>query len=200
MLDKIKDLILDRPAFFRLFLRIVTRDWRSYRQVIAEEICLQEDERLLDIACGPATLSELFPKASYLGIDINPGYVSQGQKLGYCLQCMDALNPGFADETFDHILIVAFIHHLPDNKVRRLLSQVKRVLRTEGRVVVIENMQITSKWNLLGRFLVSLDRGRYIRTQAQYADLLKPCLSIQKQYQIKTGVYDQAVFVLSKTK
>lgn len=83
---------------------------------------------VLDVGCGDAAVIEHCrqhrPNLDFIGIDIRP---LPGEETFLCADCR-ALP--FADETFDCVLMLAVIEHVPDQRI--VLAETQRILRRGG--------------------------------------------------------------------
>lgn len=101
---------------------------------------LGRGSRVLELGCGLGNdgLELLRAGLEVTATDIAPGHLAEAQRLhreaGYESACahllVDAENLPFADGSFDGVLVVAALHHLPDP--RRALAEARRVLRPGG--------------------------------------------------------------------
>jgi ubiquinone/menaquinone biosynthesis C-methylase UbiE len=116
-------------------------DWMaesSKRDVVAMLPRLEGD--VLELCIGSGMLTEHLPKTyrSYTGLDLS------GTLLDTLRQRMpqvtlvqgNAEEPGFADESFDAVLVFAGLHHLPHYE--RAIEHAYRVLRRGGTFVCLE--------------------------------------------------------------
>src|SRR5205085_7730767 len=109
---------------------------------------------------------------------------------------MDAGALSWPDVTFDHLLVTGVLHHLSDAEARRILAEMRRVLRSGGRALVMEDTAVGFKLNLLGALVHLADEGSFIRRSDQYAALFTRHFQVRRHYQIRSGVCDYEVFVL----
>jgi SAM-dependent methyltransferase len=104
-----------------------------------------------------------FAHTSYLGVDLDPGYVATARaRHGDRFMVADAGDlqlPGGA--AFDCVLINSLLHHLDDAQVRALLTSVRKVLLPGGAIHVIDLYLPDSAG--LPRMLARADRGKYPR-------------------------------------
>jgi ubiquinone/menaquinone biosynthesis C-methylase UbiE len=102
---------------------------------------------VLEAGCGVGaqtiTLARNSPHAEITSVDISEPSLNHAKTLinnegisNVHFQIADIMNLPFDDETFDHVYICFVLEHLPD-PVRALLS-LKRVLKKEGSITVIE--------------------------------------------------------------
>jgi ubiquinone/menaquinone biosynthesis C-methylase UbiE len=164
--------ILEYPAVYELKTAVLSLGRRSVCKYLGT-LALRPGSRVLDVACGTGRHADLFP-GSVWGIDENARYIAYARKhyRGRFL-VMDARHLGFGDGQFDLVFCVGLCHHLPDTSVRAVVSEMKRVARPGGRVLIIEGVRPRGG-NVVGRFLFAMDRGRNTRTLHDLAALLAP--------------------------
>lgn len=138
---------------------------------------IPEGSRVLEIGCGPGNNFESMPKGvAYTGCDYNPRYIEfanrkyAGMGTFLCLSVDDL--PGRNLGEFDVALVISVLHHLTDDQVRALANGAQRVLRKGGIFLVWEPCW-TDRQAWLDRFMLSIDRGRHVRTTEGYARILR---------------------------
>jgi SAM-dependent methyltransferase len=103
------------------------------------------DTEILDVACGPGILAcTLAEHARHVsGIDITPAMIDQARirQAAAGLENLtwrigDAAALPFEDERFDRVCTRYSFHHMPDPAAA--LTEMKRVCRAGGRIVVID--------------------------------------------------------------
>ncbi len=101
---------------------------------------IKQNERVLDLGCGSGRMFEMFANENidYVGVDFSERLIDIAKrKYGDFFQQADILNLPFPDQNFDSVWSIAVLHHIPTVELRRrVLSEIKRVLRPNGRVVV----------------------------------------------------------------
>ena len=93
-------------------------------------------KRVFDIGCGPGINTPHFAGKEYLGVDINPQYVDYAKKRhkrSFVVANASTFVPA-EDEKFDLIAMNGLLHHINDEGVMKLLSNVKFYLYFRGRV------------------------------------------------------------------
>ncbi|HYY30194.1 MAG TPA: class I SAM-dependent methyltransferase [Chthoniobacterales bacterium] len=165
--------LLTLPTFYRLFDSFVRGDsWRVY---ISEYVRPVPGEKVLDIGCGPGDILENLPDVDYLGFDINPKYVEAAQKR-YGIRgrffCGDVGLTAIDQEagSFDLVLATGVLHHLDDDRAVSLFKLARRALKPGGRLVTYDGCFVAGQPRL-ARFVVSRDRGQYVRKSAEYVKL-----------------------------
>ena len=88
--------------------------------------------RALDIGCGIGDM--LMHRANTVGVDINPHTVAFCNARGASAVVMQPDELPFSSGEFDSVLMDNVLEHIPQPE--RLLSEVHRVLRPDGRLLV----------------------------------------------------------------
>jgi SAM-dependent methyltransferase len=155
----ILDLILGWGGLFH-YLRLPAY-WGTMRR-IESALALQPDERLLDVGCGTGVGSRL-GKRMYVGVDRGLNHLRFAARRSSRSSCMfaamSALDLGVADRAFEKALLINVAHHLDDDALDRLLTELKRVVRTK--IVVVDAAPEDA--NRLEAFLFRHDRGDHVR-------------------------------------
>jgi SAM-dependent methyltransferase len=198
-----------RPTLWNLFRRILEFNFREEKRVIgvelmphAERIRREEGRkpRILDLGCGTGELASVFLKKgySYVGIDIEAErieYAAKTFKQGK-FHVMDATHITYPNGHFDQILVTGVLHHLSDEDVRSIVREMRRVLRPDGRALVMEDIALRGSLNLLGALVHLADEGSHIRRPNQYTPLFEPDLDLKSSYPVRCGVCDYQAFIL----
>lgn len=148
----------------------------------------QRDLRILDVGCGSApllaTLLNVFPAATGIGVDVSPPMLQLAQdRLAPFGERARAVHADFngADWTrgiagpFDVIVSRYAIHHVPDPAKRAIDDACFRLLRRPGLFVNIEHVASASKYveSLFDRLFVDTlhDAARHQGDTASYAEI-----------------------------
>ena len=130
----------------------------------------------MDLGCGTGAILEFLPRLEYHGIDSNPRYLeSAGRKYGsrgafVRADLGDARWP--VNGPFDRALAAGLLHHLPDAEALRVLEQARALLKRGGTLVSIDGCYEDGQ-SPVARALLSMDRGRFVRRQAEYEALAR---------------------------
>jgi ubiquinone/menaquinone biosynthesis C-methylase UbiE len=107
--------------------------------------------KVLDVACGTGHLLRMLgaalPEAKLFGVDLSPHYLARARetlprKLDVSLVCENAEQLPFPTAHFDAVVNVFLLHELPAEVGARVLSEMARVVRPGGLVVVADSLQL----------------------------------------------------------
>jgi len=208
MLKKIVTWLSKKPKIFNFLRRIIEFNFVSIKKTIIKEFSLKEEEdkktfeknaqkKILDVPCGTGEFCMLFDPCSYIGIDISQKYIDYAKRTyKRTFYCRDARDNNFKDSSFDSVLVIGFLHHLDKPSIADVLKEIKRVLKQDGKMLLIEDSPINSKWNIIGKLLQKYDAGINIRFPNEYRRILEKDFLIKKFYQIQSGFWTYSVFNL----
>lgn len=207
MVKRIIKVLSQNPRIFNALRRVIEFNFVAIRKTITEELFLNEaatpggHKKILDVPCGTGEFCMLFKPESYIGIDISQAYISYAKKnYKRTFFCRDALNSGFGDGYFNDVLAAGFFHHLDNQSIDLVLKEIRRIIKTEGKMLLIEDAPTSSGWNIIGRVLQRLDMGERIRGSETYIPVLRKYFTVNKHYSIRSGFWDYSVFVLQPNK
>jgi len=140
--------------------------WRFGRGYVSELARARYDRmmcggrRILDVGCGVGEAARFAPAgADYVGIDLSEPLVRAGHRSrGTTLLAADVTRLPFADAAFDRVLCMGVLHHLSAADVRRALTEMTRILRPGGEIVLVEPNPL-NPWNHLMAWLRPAERG-----------------------------------------
>jgi len=132
----------DRLTFlYDPVVRLTTRE-AAFKAALLSQAQIQPGQRVLDLACGTATLTiaikQAHPQATVIGIDGDPAILrrarAKAKQAGVKIQLDEGLSYElpYTDESFDHVLSSLFFHHLTRENKLRTLTEVRRVLKPGG--------------------------------------------------------------------
>jgi 2-polyprenyl-3-methyl-5-hydroxy-6-metoxy-1,4-benzoquinol methylase len=94
--------------------------------------------RILEVGCGGGHVLQLFPECDLTGVDVSGEMLRKAEKnlRGYRLRILkgELHQLGLSPQSFDHVICSEVLEHVTDPL--EVLSQIKRLLRPDGRVVV----------------------------------------------------------------
>jgi ubiquinone/menaquinone biosynthesis C-methylase UbiE len=110
---------------------------------------LQPGEAVLDVGCGTGTLAQLAKErvgtaGRVSGIDPGSQQIARARSksgrrnfpIDFQVGVIEQLS--FPDHSFDVVFSTLMMHHLPDDLKRRGLSEIARVLKPQGRLVIVD--------------------------------------------------------------
>jgi len=165
--------ILDRPFFYELYHSLIGANYRS-RVLVADYIRAKPSDRILDIGCGPGNMIPFLPECRYLGVDVNDSYIASakrryGHRGEFICQHVSHHNVEQLG-SFDVVLALGLVHHLNDSEARDLFRLGYTALRPGGRLITNDGCY-TGEQSAVERYLLSRDRGQYVRNEYEYVAL-----------------------------
>lgn len=113
---------------------------KSWRKAVVSAVAPKTGELILDLAAGTGTSTQPFYEAGAIptACDFSPGMIEVGRNQFPHLNFVqgDAMNLPFEDNSFDAVTISFGLRNVQDPK--RALSEMSRVTRPGGRLVVCE--------------------------------------------------------------
>lgn len=152
---------------------VLHKESQVFKSDIYERIGLDKiftNKKILDLGCGHGTDSivlENFAR-SVVGVDIQrykEWKVLKSRKIEYIKA--DASKLPFKDNTFDGVYLKDLLHHA--NDVNAILSEIKRVTKNGGNVIILE----ANRYNPLLYFYTTLLKGHDHFTQKEFRNLVK---------------------------
>ena len=159
-----------------------------------------EGHKLLDAACGTGILKPCCSPAWYVGIDIDTKRVTEARNQYKTVDFIssDAGKLAFKKNSFDIILASGLFHHVNDQTAYNILSEFKRVLSADGRVIVIEAIWPQHRYNLLGVLGRKMDQGNFVRHSWEYESLFKQCFNVDKKFLFTNYCLEYLLAILVK--
>ncbi len=139
----------------------------SQRIKVVKLLDLNDDEYLLDLGSGTGSFllvaKKKHPKTKMAGIDIDPKVLElarkkfQKERVDVELIEASANKLPFKDKTFDVVVSSLIFHHLPTEVKKEVLKEVYRVLKPNGRFLLVDfgkdDGTIFKLWNILSHLL-----------------------------------------------
>jgi ubiquinone/menaquinone biosynthesis C-methylase UbiE len=199
LLAKIVERISDHPVLFIFCRSLLENDFKAIRAVIRRDLQVGHGLRTLDLGCGPGAFADLFDGDDYVGADLNARYIDHARRHrpGTFL-VSDARRVDLPDARFDQVLIFGLLHHLPDDDVRAVLSEARRLLVPGGRILAIEDIPAISRLNLVGHLIHNIENGEHIRPAEEYRRLYAEKATIEREDVLQSGICDYYAAVLVK--
>ena len=145
------------------------------RRVIQKHVRTKPGDKVIDIGCGSAQVLRYLPEVDYIGIDINPDYIAfarrtYGNKGTFLVGDTQSFRgePRFKDANI--VMAFGLLNHLDDEEAGHCLQFAYNALRAKGRFICHEPCWIPNQ-GAFSKYIMSVDRGRSIRTEEQYRQL-----------------------------
>jgi SAM-dependent methyltransferase len=133
--------------------------------------------KILDVGCGTGDVLSCLPEVQYYGYDPCAAYIKRARKrfgargrFACASSCPDEFRQA---APFDVVVTMFVLHHLPDDDVRAMGAECRRLLRPGGRLIAIEPCLVAGQSWLARRIILS-DRGKHMRSELAYLDQLRP--------------------------
>lgn len=164
--------VLAVPAVYRAWGRFVGGKNRG--AFAHDYVRARAGDRVLDIGCGPADVLQYLPDVDYTGFDINPEYIATatrnyGDRGRFYCQRVNEESLG-NHEGFDIVLASGILHHLDDGEAEKLVNLAHTALKPGGRLITLDGVFVHDQ-SALARFIISRDRGEFVRDERGYRDL-----------------------------
>lgn len=138
------------------------------RRDLLEQAEILPGHRVLDIGCGTGSLAVLIgglhPDAEFVGIDPDPKALARAKRKTQGAAVSARFDQGYANElpyeaeSFDRVFSSFMLHHLGSDEKRATLKEVRRVLKPDGSLHVVDFGGSESHSDgLLARWLHSAD-------------------------------------------
>ena len=145
-----KGLVLHWALGYDLLVWLLTHGRpRAFRMKFVGLARLKPGESVLDVGCGTGSLAiaakrHVGEQGQVFGIDASPEMIaratskaaSAGIEVSFKTAVAEALP--FAGATFDVVLSTLMLHHLPRKVRQQCLSEILRVIKPDGRVLVVD--------------------------------------------------------------
>ena len=134
-------------ALYDPLVRITTRE-TTFKSALLDQANLASGHRVLDLACGTATLTIAAKKrqrdAEFIGVDGDPDILARAraksERENVSIRFDEAMSQAlpYADASFDRVLSSLFFHHVDRSGKLATLREVYRVLRPGGELHVAD--------------------------------------------------------------
>jgi ubiquinone/menaquinone biosynthesis C-methylase UbiE len=150
-----KGQVIRRPVFYEFILWVATRGReKAFRKFVADLVGLQPGEAVLDVGCGAG--AQLLVAREYVGetgrvsgIEPSLEMVNYARRKASRRGLSVDIQPGvierlnYPTQSFDVILCIIVMHHMPDETKVQGIKEMARVLKPGGRLLVVDsNLQL----------------------------------------------------------
>jgi SAM-dependent methyltransferase len=164
--------VLSRSWAYQSFWHAIGGDERN-RALLRDYVRPASGDRVLDIGCGPGTMVPYLQDAEYVGLDVSAEYVEKARRrfpqARFICQSVgeyDRVEPN----NFDVVLALGVLHHLDDNEALTLFQIARDAMKPGARLVTLDGVW-TDDQSQVVKYLLSHDRGHFVRSEAGYREL-----------------------------
>lgn len=167
--------VIHTPRFYEFMVWIMTRGKeQAFRKYIAELADLKKGESVLDIGCGAGTMALVAKQyvgetGRSCGIEPSLEMVSYARQKAKRQKILVDINPGvieqidYPSQSFDVILCLIVMHHMPDETKVQGIKEMVRVLKPGGRLVVVDsNLQLLPSFEKEGFIQMKSGKAPFI--------------------------------------
>ena len=171
--------VLDVPGLYTLWQAPFVR--QKLRPFLRHNGPPRSLGRVLELGCGPGTNAGLFDRGGYVGLDLNPAYVSAAaDRHGGDFRTADAAAFDPAEVAgggaFDAVFVNSLLHHLDDDAVAATLGRAAAALRPGG-TLHLTDLVLPAEFSV-ARSLALLDRGHHARPAADWVRLVERAFAV----------------------
>ncbi|GIQ68407.1 class I SAM-dependent methyltransferase [Xylanibacillus composti] len=159
------------PQWYHRFVRPKWFTQKYIHQHIRSNFNLHH-QVVLDFGSGTGANCPMVHPSYYLGVDPDAKRIEYARKLypQHTFQVFDRKTFPVEDNSVDCILIIAVLHHIPSQEIAAYMSEFVRILKPDGRMIVMEPCICKSK-PICSWFMKKVDKGAYIRDEEGYLKL-----------------------------
>ena len=124
---------------------------------------------MLDFGAGTGANCTLCCPDHYFGIDPDSRRINFARRLyaPYRFETFSGNSLPAEDNSFDYVLIIAVLHHIPPELIREYVKEFKRILKPGGKIIAIEPC-FFEKSPFINLFMKFNDKGDYIQKEEDY--------------------------------
>ena len=178
------------PGLYRLFSESIVKS-DTHRAYVTEYLRPAPGDKVLDIGCGPGDILELMPGVDYTGLDISEEYVEAararfGDRGRFYCEDIDSASLKTEPGTYDLALATGVVHHLDDQRARKLFELAAAALKPGGRLVTRDGCYVDGQ-SPIARWLLAHDRGDFVRTEPDYVRLASSTFA-RVEYELRSDL------------
>lgn len=168
------------PCFYNAFQGAIGGNLLR-RRLIQNHVRAKPHDKVIDIGCGPAQALRWLPGVTYIGLDTNEAYIAfakrtYGEQGTFIIGDTHSVRNDARFKDADIVLAIALLHHLGDEEATHCIRFAYDALREGGRFISHDPCWIPNQ-GAFSKFIMSIDRGRNIRTEDQYRQLATTAFS-----------------------
>jgi cyclopropane fatty-acyl-phospholipid synthase-like methyltransferase len=170
--------ILSLPLVYRTFINLVG-GVRCTKILLEEYVRPNPGARILDIGCGPGTIVPYFPNVQYTGFDMSSAYIESARRrfpeaTFICERISRYALP--QRSYYDVVLALGILHHLDDEEAQQLFDIAHQALKAGGKLVTLDGVFVREQ-SALARYVISRDRGEFVRDEEAYVQIASQSFS-----------------------
>ncbi|HYK92107.1 MAG TPA: class I SAM-dependent methyltransferase [Acidobacteriota bacterium] len=167
-----KDRFLAIPWVYDV-VRPIVAGGIDYR-ILADFCAIDEADRVFDFGCGTGQVLPFLRCAHYLGVDLDASALTKASR--HSTPQIRFMEGDDWDQAYQRlcptvILMIGVVHHLPDPEFMSMVKRFRRGDRPPARLVTIDVSFFPGQ--RLNNLFSRLDRGRHVRTPAEYEGLFR---------------------------
>lgn len=179
----------------------VSKTSKTFYYILDKHYPLDEKKKVLDFGCGTGLYAKIFNPNNYLGLEIDKKRIKIAKK-SFPNHKFIYFEPNkkirLNNNSFDQILIMGVMHHLPDPALNFYIKEFTRILKKGGIIFTIEPT-LTRTSPLANKIMRFVDRGKHIRYEEGYKNLFKKDFILKKKYAfISESLYNQVIYIFKK--
>ena len=176
-------------SFYDSLVAITTRE-AFFKKLIVDKVANVKGNNLLDVGCGTGTLTKLIaeklPKHTVIGLDADQTALDISQKKVIGKDLNISFRQGFGqkmpfdENSFDIVVSSLFFHHLNSSAKLATLTEIRRVLKPDGTLIIADWGKPTSIFQRILFFVVQLLDG--FETTKDNVDGVIPSLVVESGF------------------
>nr|WP_237690617.1 class I SAM-dependent methyltransferase [Paenibacillus caui] len=159
-----------------LYHRIVRPRWftNKYIHEHIKKLTSLENRSVLDFGCGTGANCTLCDADRYYGLDPDAQRIQFARRLHpkHIFMVFDEERIPIPDQFIDLILVIAVLHHIPNEQITAYLQEFRRVLKPGGKMIIIEPY-LSPRHKFNNWFMNRYDDGEFIRSEDDYLQLFQ---------------------------
>lgn len=176
-------------SFYDSLVVITTRE-AFFKKLIVDKVANTKGNNLLDVGCGTGTLTKLIaeksPKHTVIGLDADQTALDISQKKVIGKDLNISFRQGFGqkmpfnENSFDIVVSSLFFHHLNSSAKLATLTEIRRVLKPDGTLIIADWGKPTSIFQRILFFVVQVLDG--FETTKDNVDGVIPSLVVESGF------------------
>ncbi|MBI2663251.1 class I SAM-dependent methyltransferase [Candidatus Woesearchaeota archaeon] len=192
--EKLINSIFKNTNIFYSFRNLVHNNFTKEKLILRKE--LDKNKKTLDFGCGIGQYSYLFN--NYVGVDIEKdNIIFAKRKFKKDFRLIKNVSD-IKNEKFDQIFSTMTFHHINNKELFGIFNFLSKILSKNGRLLIIDHLNVKSQKSLIGKVMLANDRGKYPRNITQLKPIFDKYFKIEKYYYYKTGPYNDYILILNK--